>query len=249
MDPFDLYDFGPRTSGEDVGRHYGVIKPNDDFAGIKGFGIEFLTDPITWLTFGQVTAELKAGNALRAVQKLEKAEVAAAQVAEELAGIPRVRPGSVASRQSSGIADGASTTGQGLGVDASTTAPGGTVRVYRIEGTPNTRVLIGDSGEVAIVSPRKTLFLNFGSRARAEVFLAKRIEQGMAGAVMKSFEVPESFLEELRASAVPESMAKQFPGKPLIADPTKAPDQFGLRSEQIKKLKEEIVQGTGRVGL
>jgi filamentous hemagglutinin len=79
------------------------------------------------------------------------------------------------------------------------------------------------------------LFLNFGSKARAEQFLATRLQQGMPGTRMKSFEVPKSFLDDLRASAVPESMAKQFPGRPLVVDPTKAVDQFGLRREQDRR--------------
>ena len=41
-----------------------------------------------------------------------------------------------------------------------------TVRVYRVEGTPNTRLLIGENGEVAIIDPHKTLYLNFGDKAR-----------------------------------------------------------------------------------
>jgi hypothetical protein len=90
------------------------------------------------------------------------------------------------------------------------------------------------------------LFLNFGDKARAEQFLATRLQQGMPGAQMKSFEVPASFLNDLRASAVPESMAKQFPGRPLLVDPTKASDQFGLRPEQIEALRQAIIQGSGR---
>jgi hypothetical protein len=90
------------------------------------------------------------------------------------------------------------------------------------------------------------LFLNFGDKARAEQFLATRLQQGMPSAQMKSFEVPQSFLNDLRASAVPESMAKQFPGRPLLVDPTKAADQFGLRPDQIEALRQAIIQGSGR---
>ena len=119
--------------------------------------------------------------------------------------------------------------------------------VYRVEGLANTRVIIGSSGEVAIQG-EQTLFLNFGSKARAEEFLAKRLQQGMEGASVKQFQVSRKFLDELRASAVPESMAKQFPGRPIIADPTKACDQFGLRPEQIEQLTEFIKSGSGKVG-
>jgi filamentous hemagglutinin len=139
-----------------------------------------------------------------------------------------------------------------LGADERVLAPtrgGGTVRVFRVEGTPNTRVLIGDAGEVAIVDASKSLFLNFGSRARAEQYLAQKLAKGLPGAEVKSFEVPKSFVDELRASAVPEALAGQNPGKPLIVDVTKAADQLGLRPEQIEALKKVIIQGTGRTGL
>ena len=92
------------------------------------------------------------------------------------------------------------------------------------------------------------LFLNFGDKARAEEFLVKRLSQGMPSAQIKTFEVPQSFLEELKAAAVPESMAKQFPNSPLIVDPTKAANQFGLRPEQIEALKKAATQGTRKAG-
>lgn len=122
----------------------------------------------------------------------------------------------------------------------------GRVRVFRVEGLPNTRILIGEGGRVTVLADDGMLFLNFGDQARAEAFLAKRIEQVMAGATMKSFEVPRKFLDELRAAGVPESMARQYPGRPLIVDVTKAADQFGLRPEQIEALRRAIIQGSGR---
>ncbi len=123
---------------------------------------------------------------------------------------------------------------------------GAKVRVFRVEGTPNTRIIIGESGEVAIQG-EKTLFLNFGNRARAEEFLAQRLKQRLPGATLKSFEVPKSVLNDLRSTAVPERLSRQFPGRPILVDVTKAPDQFGLRREQIKRLQRAIIQGTGRV--
>jgi len=121
------------------------------------------------------------------------------------------------------------------------------VTVFRVEGTQNTRVLIGEKGEVAITG-EKTLFLNFGSRARAEEFLATRISQGLPGAEVKSFEVSKSFLEDIHRLSVPESKARLFPNRPIIVDTTKAPDQFGLRPEQFDALKQAIRQGTGKRG-
>jgi hypothetical protein len=124
---------------------------------------------------------------------------------------------------------------------------GNTVRVYRVEGAPNTRVLIGENGRVAIQGDQM-LFLNFGSQARAEEFFAVRQAQVMPGAAIKSFDVPRSVLDDLRRSAVPEAEAAFNRGRPLIVDPTKAPDQFGLRADQIKQLQQSIIQGTGRSG-
>jgi len=69
----------------------------------------------------------------------------------------------------------------------------------------------------------------------------------MEGIAIKSFEVPQSFLVELRAAAVEQRLARQFPGRPQIADPTKAADQFGLRAAQIQKLRDAIIQGSGRI--
>ena len=120
------------------------------------------------------------------------------------------------------------------------------VRVFRVEGSPNTRILIGETGEV-VVQGDKTLFLNFGSRARAEEFLAQKLGQGMTDAQVKSFEVPQSFLDDLRSIAVLESEVADFPGRPILVDSTKAPDQFGLRAEQIEELRKRVLAGSGRV--
>jgi hypothetical protein len=123
----------------------------------------------------------------------------------------------------------------------------GTVMVYRVEGLSNTRVLIGKAGQVAIQGDQ-TLFLNFGNEARRDAFLAQKLSQDMPGATIKSFEVPESFLSELQRAAVPERMAKMFPGRPIVVDITKAPNQFGLRTPQIKMLRVIVIQGSGKIG-
>jgi len=121
-----------------------------------------------------------------------------------------------------------------------------TVRVFRVEGTPNARIAITSTGGV-IIQGAKTLFLNFGSRTRAREFLSRRIAQGMPNASIKSFEVPKAFLEDLRASAVAEHLSKQFPGRPIIVDVTKALDQFGLRGQSLDKLITAAIQGSGKV--
>src|SRR5207249_1215694 len=71
-----------------------------------------------------------------------------------------------------------------------------TIRVYRVEGLPNARIIISEGG-VVVVEGEQMLFLNFGSRARAEEFLARRLAQAMPGATVRSFEVPRSFLNDL----------------------------------------------------
>ncbi|KNC92660.1 hypothetical protein [Trabulsiella odontotermitis] len=71
--------------------------------------------------------------------------------------------------------------GMGTGVALNVLKTGGTVRdpktgatvtVYRVEGAPNTRVLIGENGQVTITGDI-TLYLNFGDKARAQEFLQK----------------------------------------------------------------------------
>ena len=72
-------------------------------------------------------------------------------------------------------------------------------------------------------------------------------DRGAGPATVRSFEVPRSFLEGLQGAAVPEPLADQFPGRPLIADPSKAPDQYGLRPTQIDWLRANSIPGSGRI--
>ena len=81
--------------------------------------------------------------------------------------------------------------------------------------------------------PERNLYLNFGDDARAQQFLEQRLQQ-FPGNTIKSFEVPKSFLDELRTTAVPEIDRSLYPNRPVIADPTKAPNQFGLTAEQLQ---------------
>ncbi|MEI7177886.1 hemagglutinin repeat-containing protein [Pectobacterium carotovorum] len=122
-----------------------------------------------------------------------------------------------------------------------------TVTVYRVEGTPNTRLLIGENGQVTITGST-TLYLNFGDKARALEFFEKRSIQNMDNTSIKTFEVPNSVLDDLRKTAVKESVARlpENKGKPVIADPTKAKDQYGIRPEKLKELQDKIIQGTGK---
>lgn len=95
------------------------------------------------------------------------------------------------------------------------------------------------------IKGNNALFLNFGDEARAQEFLANRLDQGYEGTVIKSFQVPSSYVDELRGSAVPESLARQFPDSPFVVDVSKAADQFGLRAANFGELLGNIIPGSG----
>lgn len=126
-----------------------------------------------------------------------------------------------------------------------------TVRVYRVESEANTRILVSEIGEV-VVQGDGVLFLNFGQRARAEELLQRRLLQYPDNpSQIKSFEVPKSYVDELRATAVKERGSRKTRAnrdKPMMVDVKQAPDQYGLRTkEQIDRLRSVINQGTGRI--
>lgn len=121
-----------------------------------------------------------------------------------------------------------------------------TVVVYRVEGTANTRVVVGSEGDVTFRG-NGMLFLNFGQQRRAEEFLAMRVQQGMPGASMKTFRVRREALEDLRARAADEVDGKVDLSRPLRVDVSRAPDQFGLRRGHVRELREHVVPGSGRV--
>jgi RHS repeat-associated protein len=124
---------------------------------------------------------------------------------------------------------------------------GGVTRVFRVEGPGNARVGIGADGSVSIRGD-KTLFLNFGDEARANEFLSQRVANpNTPGSQIKTFDVPDSYVAQLRAQAVPESMASQFPDRPIQVDISKTADSFGLRAEQLEGLVCVIVPGSGQV--
>ncbi len=126
---------------------------------------------------------------------------------------------------------------------------GEVITVYRVEGLPNTRVLIGQYGDVAIIGDQ-TLFVNFGNNAEARRYFAKKLAGRLPGAELKSFQVPKSFYDDLLKDAVDESLAKQFPDRPFIVHQsiTKKPDQLGLRPKQVESLRRAIIQGSGKRG-
>ena len=119
---------------------------------------------------------------------------------------------------------------------ASSGATKGSTTVYRVEGAGNERVRIGANGNPLIRKANKPIFLNMGNRARAESFLQKRFDQGFGDTEIKSFDVRAEFVQRLRDNAVPESLAKDYPGNPLVVDTTKAADQYMLRPQHIKMM-------------
>ena len=125
------------------------------------------------------------------------------------------------------------------------------VTVYRVEGVENRRVLIDDAGGVTIVDDNgNMLHLNFGQRKRAIQFLRGRIdEEQLTRPVIKSFLVPKSFLDTLRAAAIKQRGAGKVDRQrvlPRKVDP-KFPDQFELPPIWLEALRNVIEQGTGVV--
>lgn len=138
----------------------------------------------------------------------------------------------------------------------STSSNGGdkkTVTVYRVEGKGNQRILMSEDGtvQIPIVLSKKgrgaerNLYLNCGDESRAQVFLAQRRQQFDDNEI-KAFDVDADFVDALKAEAVAEADRAQHPDKPVVADPTKANNQFGLGADQIDKLRKAIVPGSGR---
>jgi len=124
------------------------------------------------------------------------------------------------------------------------------VTIYRVEGTPNQRLIINDTGDVFITGDT-TLYLNFGSKKRAIEYLQQKIDQNLLNAEIKSFVIPREYRKQIQDLAVAEKDIRvKDPDRvrPVIADPTKAKHQYGLRASQIEELKYKIKQGSGKNG-
>lgn len=129
-----------------------------------------------------------------------------------------------------------------------------TVTVYRVEEAGNRRLFVDEATGRVTIPPvlankgrgdERNLYLDFGDEAHAQDFLAQGLQQ-FPDKTIKSFEVPKSFVQKLRASVVEEAKRPLSAGKPVIADPTKARNQFGLSREKIEQLRNIIVPETGR---
>ncbi len=124
------------------------------------------------------------------------------------------------------------------------------VTVYRIEGTPNTRLLISDTGMVQIQG-NTTLYLNFGNRQRAIQYLEQKVRQNLPDVQVKTFTVPKSVVDDLNKIALPENKVKTYDPnrlRPVIADPTKATNQFGIRPHDFRNFENQIIKGSGKNG-
>ncbi|MFJ8076691.1 hypothetical protein ACIQ7Q_22790 [Streptomyces sp. NPDC096176] len=78
------------------------------------------------------------------------------------------------------------------------------------------------------------------------------------GGQIVSFEVPKSFRDEIRQSAVPQKQPADLDFTkaewkelkkyyPEISDPTKGPDLYGLPGEVIEKMRKAIIPGSGKI--
>src|SRR5262249_7902161 len=108
------------------------------------------------------------------------------------------------------------------------------VRAYRVEslGGFNEHLLIDDAGNVVVKELDRMMHLNFGSRARAEEFLARRLSEGHpTPTCIKSFDVDETFVGLLRRESVTQAEARKFPGVPQRVDQGVVPDQYGIPKE------------------
>ncbi|WP_231401746.1 hypothetical protein, partial [Cupriavidus sp. WS] len=113
---------------------------------------------------------------------------------------------------------------------------------------PNQRIFVNEAGHVSLVPGNDSVvWLNFGQEGRAAQYLQTKIDKGLPGAELKSFEVNSQFVDRIRSDAVPERFARQYPDKPIISrDPY--PDQFGVPKAYFNDLMQSIKQGSGRNG-
>ncbi|MEL6984097.1 MAG: hypothetical protein AAFO29_16855, partial [Actinomycetota bacterium] len=104
------------------------------------------------------------------------------------------------------------------------------------------RIQIGPAGELQVTGD-SMLFVTFDDLGRAKAYVANN----RPGANIISFDIDPDFVDEVRAAAVQQSMAEDFPGAPQIADSTKTDHSFGLPSEWITRLQEAAIPDTGRI--
>ncbi|MGH8893997.1 MAG: hypothetical protein ACRDWY_11940, partial [Actinomycetes bacterium] len=122
----------------------------------------------------------------------------------------------------------------------------GSVVVYRVEGTPNARVVIDHDNNVRF-QKRSMLYINVGDKARAEQYYRRKLADGLPGVQIKSFRVSKRAFRELKFRAVEQERARGFPRAPHLVDTKVAANQFGLWKADFRELEKHIVPGSGRV--
>ena len=118
--------------------------------------------------------------------------------------------------------------------------------VFRVEGTPNTRLLISDAGDVRIVGNQR-LHLNFGDSDRALEFYLQRVAQGMPDVQLKGFYVADELLSVTQANGLAQRFGRLYPNAPQIVDVTKAANQFGFPASWFNIIESFIIPNSGRI--
>ncbi|MFF0478334.1 putative T7SS-secreted protein [Streptomyces sp. NPDC004284] len=128
-----------------------------------------------------------------------------------------------------------------------------TVTVYRkqTEHPLSQRVHVDENGNVTI-SGNNQLYVNMSGDIRHTIEF-----RGDNGQIV-SFEVPKSFVDDIRRNAVPQDQpdglgftkqewkqVKKF--YPEISDPTRGTDLYGLPGEVIDKMRKVIIPGSGKI--
>lgn len=206
---------------------------------LAGIGLDVLQfTPAGWLSDAAKAARLAKGadEAITAASDAEKLAMAASDAEKTIAAADDAV--NAADHEAASATSGGSGTIDGSGGDNTTT-------VYRVEGKRNKRIGISYSGDVSI-RRKGVLYLNFGNEAPAQEFYALRVSQGYRGVVIKTFEVPTSYLDMIRADSVAQSEAALYPERAFRVD-TKYVDQFGFHEEMFDELRNQIIQGTGRI--
>jgi hypothetical protein len=71
------------------------------------------------------------------------------------------------------------------------------------------------------------------------------LDPGCEGKVIKSVQVAVLYVDELRWSVVPESLARQFPDGPFVVGVSRLGDPFGLRGANSGELLGAVILGSG----
>lgn len=206
-------------------------RPQADFSGAK---TTYRSEMMRRDTHGIVD-----GNGIKAGQAIESGVTIVAPSVIGAATAPKASPQTLRSIGALPEIEASS------GISAST-APS---RIYRVQGgvSPKAskfRIFIGEKGEMVVSDKNKeALFVTFDDLGRVKLYQAKN----RIGSEIISFDVDPKFVKQVRQAAVYEKDVRQFPDSPIIADPTKTDNSFGLPPDWIEKLIQASRQGTGKI--